>query len=145
MIKLINLYKGILNLWFKIPQFYRFILVGGYNTLFSGASFYLLHTLLHKTIHYLLILILSHFITVTNSFITFKYFVFTKSNSKIHIEYIKTHISYLFYIFCNTILLYFSVNLFRFDVVKTQLTIMSILSISFYFIHKYFSFYEKNS
>jgi putative flippase GtrA len=138
-------FRNVLNFWFKIPQFYRFLLVGGFNTLFSGLCFLLLHHLFHAFLHYLLILFLSHFITVTNSFFTFKFFVFTKSNGKMWIEYLKTHVSYLFYILCNAFCLYFAVKYLKLDVRMSQLTIICILSICFYFVHKHFSFYEKTS
>jgi putative flippase GtrA len=142
---LFNLYRGVLKFWFKIPQFYRFILVGGYNTVFSGVCFLCLHFALKHVLHYLFILVISHFLTVTNSFFTFKFFVFTQSTGKMWAEYLKTHISYLLYIFCNIGLLYITVECLKFDVRKAQLTIMCVLSILFYFVHKHFSFYEKTS
>lgn len=54
----------------------RFLIVGAYNTIFGYATFVALYFLLHDYLHYLVIVLLSHMIAVTNAFFMYRRIVF---------------------------------------------------------------------
>jgi putative flippase GtrA len=55
---------------------FRFLLVGGYNTVFGYGLFGALIWLAGDRIHYLAILVLSHLVAVTNGYFAYQFFVF---------------------------------------------------------------------
>jgi putative flippase GtrA len=138
-IKVIN---NLLKIWFKIDERIRFLLVGGYNTLFAFLLFCLLEFLFRDHFHYLIILFLSHIISVLNSFITFRFFVFRSQGHVVH-EYIKINIVYLIYYLSNAALLYLLHDLFHINILISQFTCICILMVATYTAHKHFSF-KKN-
>lgn len=135
-IKAIN---KILDIWFKIGEKVRFILVGGYNTVFSFLLFCWLEFSFHDHLHYLIILFISHMISVLNSFLTFRIFVF-RSKGHIFLEYFKINIVYLGYYICNALLLYLLKDLLYIHILVSQFICIVILMIATYAAHKHFSF-----
>jgi putative flippase GtrA len=131
--------KNILNYWFKINDKIRFLLVGGYNTLFSFSLFCLLQNLLGNIFHYIVILLFCHLISVFNSFVSLKYFVF-RSSKKFLNEYLKVNIVYAVYFVLNAMLLYVLKDLLAINIYIAQFICVIILTIASYFSHKYFSF-----
>ena len=59
----------------------RFLVAGGWNTLFGYLTFVALYALLHDRLHYLLIGVLSHAIAVVNAFVAHRFFVFRSRGS----------------------------------------------------------------
>jgi putative flippase GtrA len=72
----------------------KFLLVGALNTVFSYINSILIYFFLNQKVTLIFILIISHLINVTFSFMTNKIFVFNSSN-QIRIEYVKFHMVYL--------------------------------------------------
>jgi len=133
----------VLELWFHLDRRVRFILVGGYNTLFSYLIFLLLEGLLSNSINYLVVLCVAHFISVFNSFINFRVFVF-QSRGRFWHEYIKVNIVYIGYLLLNVILLYFLKSILGVNLFVAQIICIVILTLLFYQIHKNFSFKYEN-
>ena len=131
--------QNILNFWFKINDKIRFLLVGGYNTLFSFLLFCLLQTLLGGIFHYIVILLFCHLISVFNSFVSLKYFVFRSPKNFLN-EYLKVNIVYAVYFVLNALLLYSLKDLLGINIYIAQLLCIIILTVASYFSHKYFSF-----
>jgi putative flippase GtrA len=131
--------QNILNFWFKINDKIRFLLVGGYNTLFSFLLFCLLQTLLSGIFHYIVILLFCHLISVFNSFVSLKYFVFRSPKNFLN-EYLKVNIVYAVYFVLNALLLYSLKDLLGINIYIAQLLCVIILTVASYFSHKYFSF-----
>jgi len=131
--------NNILKIWFRIDQKIRFLLVGGYNTIFSFLLFCLLEFLFRDYFHYLVILFLSHIISVLNSFLNFRFFVF-RSKGHIFSEYIRINIVYLGYYISNALLLYLLQDLFHIHILVSQFICTCILMVATYFAHKHFSF-----
>lgn len=131
--------RNLLNYWFRINDKIRFLLVGGYNTLFSFCLFYFLQEMLGGTFHYIVILLFCHLIAVLNSFINLKYFVF-RSTKNFFIEYLKVNIIYAVYFVLNALLLYILRDIIGVNIYIAQLICIIILTIGSYFGHKYFSF-----
>ena len=129
----------IFALWFRLNEKLRYLLVGGYNTVFAFLFFCFLEFLFGQILHYLAILLLCHVVTVLNSFLTFRFFVF-RSRKNIFHEYIKINIVYAGYYFANATLLYFLIDWLKVNILLSQFICISILTVITYFAHKYFSF-----
>lgn len=114
-----------------------FLIVGSYNTIFGYLLFCLLQIFLQNHFHYLIILSISHFISVVNSFISFKIFVFRTTGNWLF-EYLKVNLVYLFYLLNNFWLLWLLVDIFNCNKFLSQLVSIIILTITTYFLHKNF-------
>jgi len=139
-----NFIKKILTIWFYLPHKLRYLLVGGYNTIFSYSLFCLLNFLLSNKLHYLVILIFCHLISVANSFLNLRFFVFRSIGHFWH-EYFKVNLVYGGYFFCNAILLFALKELAGINVFIAQLICILSLFIATYFLHKNFSFKKRPS
>ena len=134
-----NSIKKILNTWYKIPQAIRFILVGGYNTVFGYALFSALYFAIDNNIHYSLILFISYLISILNSFIVLKIFVFNTKGNWLK-ECISTYISYIFLYPINALVLFISIDLYGLSAYIGQLIATIIMPIITYFVLKRFAF-----
>ncbi len=72
----------------------RFLIVGGYNTVFGYFSFAAVYWLFDDQLHYIVISVVTHFFAVTNSFLTQKILVF-RSRGSFFREYLKFQLAYL--------------------------------------------------
>ena len=72
----------------------RFLAVGAYNTLFGYAAFALLYTLLHETMHYLVIAVIGHVIAVINAFFAHRILVF-RARGKLLADFVRFNITTL--------------------------------------------------
>lgn len=72
----------------------RFLIVGGWNTLFGYLSFYVLYLLAGNRLHYLIIAILAHFIAVTQSYFMHRRLVF-RSNAPVTGEFLRFNASHV--------------------------------------------------
>ena len=120
-----------------------FLIVGSYNTIFGYLLFCLLQIFLQNHFHYLIILSISHFISVVNSFISFKIFVFRTTGNWLF-EYLKVNLVYLFYLLNNFWFLWLLVDIFNCNKFLSQLACIIVLTIITYFLHKNFV-YKKHS
>ncbi len=68
-----------MDIWWRLPQKIRFLIVGGYNTVFGYAAFAVCFLIVGKRIHYLLVGLLAHLLSVTNAFLVHRSFVFRAS------------------------------------------------------------------
>ncbi|WP_373921794.1 GtrA family protein [Undibacterium cyanobacteriorum] len=71
-----------------------YLLIGGTNTLAGIAIFSLLYWILHTTWHYQAITVLAHFISVFNSWFSYRCFVFKSKEPPLR-EYLRFNISSL--------------------------------------------------
>lgn len=134
-----NLISKLFNFWFKIDRRVRFILVGGYNTVFALSLFYLLENYFGASFHYMAILLATHVIGIFNSFLTLRIFVFESKNSLLK-EYLKVNVVYCGYFFANAALLFCLHEILLLDILLSQFLCVLILTIASYFAHKHFSF-----
>ena len=133
---ILNFWFNVLNFWFKFPQKIRFLLVGGWNTFFALCLFALILKLLNN---YKITLVISHLISVLQSFLTFKFFVFRSSGKFLH-EYIKINAVYLLHFFLNFGMLYACVEILKLNTLSSQIIITCILVILNYILNKNFTF-----
>lgn len=134
---MIELYKKIERIWFKLNQKIRFLLVGGFNTVFAYAVFVGLYQL--AGLNYNLALILQYFITVNVSILTMRYYVF-QSKGNLKAEYAKACTVYVGMYFFNAFALNFFVIVLNLGPVIGQAMYLVISTIITYILHKYFSF-----
>lgn len=135
---LFELYFKVENLWFKmVPEKLRFLLVGGFNTVFAYAVYALL--LLVLKLPYLLALIVQYFITVNVSIATMRYYVFRSKGDMIR-EFLKAWSVYIGLFFANSIGLSFLVEVCKIDELWAQGIYLTFSTIVTYILHKYFSF-----
>ncbi len=130
--------KFLLNLFFKLPEKIRFLLVGGTNTVVGYAIFVSLHFVFQQFLHYNVILALQYIIGINISYLTMKYFVFqTKGNYRS--EYMKTFSSYILIYLLNAFLL-FALQKISIHIYVAQLTALCLITIITYLLHKYINY-----
>lgn len=71
----------------------RFLVVGGWNTVFSYGMLWILDSMLHNVLHYTLIMTLNWVIGVTHNLFTFKLLVFRTKGHWIR-EYLRSYVVY---------------------------------------------------
>lgn len=136
--------KQILNTWYKIPQGFRFLLVGGYNTVFGYILFSILYYMMEDSLHYSIILLISSFIGILNNFIVFKIFVFNTKGNWLK-ECLFTYASYSFIYPVNLLLLFVTTNFFHLSAYFGQGIATVTIPIITYFTLKKFAFKNKKS
>lgn len=129
----------LLSIFFRLPEKVRFILVGGFNTVFGLSFFTLLYFFLYKNTHYLIILTISNLVSIVVAFLMLKFFVF-KTKHNYFRELLRCFITYLVIFFLNSGLLYLLVDLLSQNIIASQFFIAVIMVLFSYFGHKYFSF-----
>ena len=154
---IVKAYKYIENIWFRLNEKIRFILVGGFNT---TVSFFIYYTFLYLSSgKEQLSLLLMNLININISIATMRYYVFQSKGNWWH-EYTKAFSSYIVLYFINMGLLAFFVKIIHIkesiaqdsilhsipnlDKATAQLCCIVIITTLTFFVHKYFSFKKKN-
>lgn len=126
----------------KHEQKIRYLIIGGWNTVFGYGVFAVLYFYLSDSIHYLVILSLSYIISITNAYIGYKLFVFrTKGN--ILKEYFRFYVVYGVSFFINLAILPLLVEILAINIYVAQAMVTIITIIGSYVLHKNFSFRGK--
>ena len=116
-----------------------FIVASGWNTLIGCGSFFTFYHLLHKNVHYLAIITLSHFLCVINNWLIFRWLVF-RSKSRLLPEYIRYNLTSIFILCFQFFGLWLLVELFGFQPIPSQLALVATTLILSYGTHKYYAF-----
>lgn len=136
--KLWQLYKRIENFWFeKIPQKLRYLLVGGFNTVFAYGFFLLLLLVLPYNVS----LIAQYVVTVNVSIFTMRYYVF-QSRKNFKAEYLKAWSVYIGIYFFNAAALNFLVLYLGLKPAVAQAVYLVVSTVLTFILHKYYSFKE---
>lgn len=117
----------------------RYIIIGGWNTIFGYATFALMYLILKEYLNYMLIAIASHIIAVTQSFVTQRTIVFRSKNHCIS-EYIRFHITNIASLGLGLIILPILVETVRFTPLSAQALTTLFVAILSYHAHKHFTF-----
>ena len=134
---MLRLYKKLEDIWFVLPEKLRFLLVGGFNTVFSYGLFAFMVAFL--TISYHIALGVSYIISVNVTIFTQRYYVF-RSHGNFLQEYSKSWIVYLLILLINYIFMYITVDILGLNELIAQAVYTVGITIFTYFMHKYFSF-----
>ena len=135
-----KLYLFAENIWFKLDQKIRFVLVGGFNTVLSYCVFASLYEF--GNLNYNLALTIQNIITINISFITMRYYVF-QSHGILWQEYCKTVSVYIGMYFLNAFVLNLLVLILQLPPLIAQAIYLTLSTIITYLLHKYFSFKKK--
>lgn len=134
---MLKLYKFVEDIWFKVPQKLRFLLVGGFNTVFAYGLFAFLVVFLQ--IPYQAALIINYIIGVNVSIFTMRYYVF-RSFGNFWREYGKAWGVYITTLILNYVAMYFMVDIYKMDELIAQAIYTVVITFFTYFMHKYVSF-----
>ena len=130
-----------LNLQYKKHEKkWRFIMVGGINTLFGLMIYPALYlTLAPLGINYVYVLILSQAIGISFAFVSHKYFVF-KTIGNVKKEYSKFLSFHLIYLGLNLVILPYMVTSWKFNPVVAQTLFAVAVIVTSYFWHNRITF-----
>ncbi len=123
-------------------QVIRYMLVGGWNTVFGYCVFAFLYFMLSAKIHYIIIAIISNIIAITMAYAGYKIFVF-KTKGNYLSEYLRFYVVYGLSMILGLILLPLFVEFLILNVYLAQ-AVATIACISVSFIgHRNFSFRKR--
>ena len=122
----------------------RYLLVGGYNTAFGYILFVILLMLLKDRVHYLIVLVISHVVSVTNAYFAYKFLVFKTRGKWLH-EFGKFNMVYLGVLAINLVALPLMVDLLSISPAIGQAGFVVVTVIVSYLGHKHFSFKDCNA
>jgi putative flippase GtrA len=126
----------------KHEQKIRYLMIGGWNTVFGYGVFAGLYFWLSNSVHYLFILSLSYIISITNAYIGYKLFVF-KTRGNILREYFRFYLVYGVSFIFNLAMLPLFVETLRINMYVAQAIVTLITILASYVLHKNFSFKGK--
>ena len=146
-----KLYLWAEKIWFRFPQKLRFLLVGGFNTVFAYIVLNLLNILfgllLKDTFSPVVIanlaLIIQYILTINVSFITMRYYVFQSHGNWVH-EWAKAWSVYIFLYLINAPVLTFMMTILGWSTWLAQGVYLIFSTIITFILHKYYSFRKKN-
>ncbi|MDP3588628.1 MAG: GtrA family protein [Sulfuricurvum sp.] len=125
----------------KHEQKIRYLIIGGWNTVFGYGAFAALYFWFADSIHYLVILSISYILSITNAYIGYKLFVFrTKGN--IFREYLRFYVVYGVSFLFNMAALPLFVEILNLNMYVSQAVVTIITILGSYMLHKNFSFKE---
>jgi putative flippase GtrA len=118
----------------------RFLLVGGWNTVFGFLSFAgLWHVTRPLALHYSLVLAIATVLAVTNAFACYRLFVFRSSSPLLH-DYLRFWASYAFLIGLQFAALSLCVSGLGLQPVLSQALVLAASLVVSYFAHQRFTF-----
>lgn len=120
-------------------QAVRFVLVGGVNTVFSYAVFVVLHLTVGRVVPYLLVLVLSYPIGVSEAFVMQRWLVF-RSTTAWFPAYLRFWSVYLVAMGLNLVLLSALVELVEMPILVAQSVALAIIAGFSFLANRHFSF-----
>lgn len=135
---LFNLYLKLFHFWMHFPQKIRFLLVGGYNTLFSYVLFVLFVNFFgNETAQ--ISLLAAYVISSVNNYLTQKFYVFNTRGDYWQ-EYIKCCSVWLASYGVNAVLLFLLMHLLHLNPYIGQLSAIVCVIVFNYVLLKHFAF-----
>ncbi len=122
----------------------RYLAIGAWNTAAGYGIFVGLYFALREHAGYIAIAMISHFLAVTQSFLTQRHLVF-RSERCWHEEYIRFNLTHLGTLLVGLGSLSIMIEGFNTPPLIAQATITFVVVISSYFIHKHFTFQNSES
>ena len=120
-------------------QFIRYLLVGGWNTVFGMAVYALLYDGLHGRVHYLVLLIPSNILAITNAFVCYKWIVF-QTHGHILREYFRCYVVYGGSMLAGAGLMFAQVQWLGMSPIAANCICIALTTIVSYLAHRNFSF-----
>lgn len=120
-----------------------YLLAGGWNTLFGFFVMIWLYTLMSNFLHVAVIATIANVLSITMSFLTYRYFVF-KSKNVWWAEYLKCYVIYGALAAFSIVMTSILVDYFELRIWISQLITVPTTIIVSYVGHKHFTFAERN-
>lgn len=117
----------------------RYLIIGGYNTLFGYACFALLWQFFGHIWHYLIILCISHILAVTNAYFGYKIFVFRNSPGGWR-AFVTFNTVYIGAFLLNLLALPILIEMLNFHPLLAQFIIISATVVASYLLHRTYTF-----
>ena len=117
----------------------NYVIAGGWNTLFGYGVYFLLYSLFHKQVNYIVLLIPTNIVAITNAYFCYKFFVFKTKGNYLK-EYLKFYIVYGSALLLNFLLMPLFVEIFGIPPLVSQGVILFFTIIISYIGHKFFTF-----
>lgn len=117
----------------------RYMIVGGWNTVFGYAAFTGLTLTLHQRLHYVVILLIGHILTVSQGFVLHRSVVY-RVNGHLLRDFARFQLMYAGALGANAVLLLALVHNADLPVLLAQALIVIALPLVTYFGHKHFTF-----
>lgn len=127
---------------FNNVQLLRYLIIGGYNTVFGYLSFVLIIIICGDFLHYTVVTILNHFIALTNSFVTQRYFVFRSRNCWKK-DFIRFQFAYLGLLPVGLMLLWFFHELIGLEILVAQAVALIFMVFASFLANRYFTFRQR--
>jgi putative flippase GtrA len=118
---------------------FRYLLIGAYNTAVGYGVFALLWMLWGQSLHYIVILALSHIIAVTNAFFGYRIFVFRKRGT-VWGDFFRFNLVYLGAFVLNIMALPILIDGLNFHPLLAQGLVVIVTVVISYILHRRFSF-----
>lgn len=123
----------------EICRMARYLIVGGWNTLFGVGTYAILYGLLHTRVNYLVLMIPANILAITNAYLGYKFFVFRTRGNYIQ-EYLRCYTIYGGSIILGFVLMYLLVSMLGLHPIPAQCLTLVISMICNYIGHRHFSF-----
>lgn len=117
----------------------RYILIGAFNTFFGYSVFAGLWLLWGQSLHYIVLLSISHVIAVTNAFFGYRVWVFRKKGGMFS-DFIRFNLVYLGTFIFNILALPALVEGMNFHPLLAQALVIVVTVLASYVLHRRFSF-----
>ena len=121
----------------------RYLIIGLINTIFGYFIGILNYILFYKLIGIFFLSLLNNIVSITFSFLTYKYFVFKTKNKFFLSEYLKSYIVYGISFIIGTFFLWLTLEVLKLDIFIAQFITISLTVIFSYIGNNYFTFKEK--
>lgn|SRR5574343_21195 len=116
-----------------------YLLVGGWNTLFGFFVMIWLYTWLSEYLHVTVVAILANVMSITMSFLTYRYFVF-KSQNAWWTEYLKCYLVYGGLAVFGIVLTWVFIDYLKLNIWVSQSIAVPVTVVMSYLGHKYVTF-----
>lgn len=117
----------------------RYLIMGAYNTFFGYSIFALLWILWERSLHYILIVGISHLISVTNAFVSYRIFVFRKKGN-ICGDFFRFNLVYLGVFIFNIMALPILIEGINIHPLLAQAFVVIVTVLASFILHRRFSF-----
>lgn len=121
------------------PQGLRYLLVGGFNTVFGYGLFALALQLFGDDVHYLVILVAATIVAVLMAFVGYRYIVFRVRGDIVR-DFLRFSVVYAVALAVNAVALPLLVEGFGVPVLLAQAVVVMGTVIASFFAHRSFSF-----
>lgn len=128
---------------FSSWTFLRFLLIGGWNTLFGVGLYTVVYRFYGEHVHYLLLTVPVQFLAITQAFLCYKFLVFRVRQTAWFAEYLRCFLIYGLSALLTTALLWLCVSGLHLSPILGNLAATAIVTLVSFLGHQAFTFRRK--